>query len=98
MKLEGKVAVVTGSTRGIGAACVTLFAREGARVVVSGRNEKDGSRVVEDIRKEGGDAIYVQCDVSVAQRNGTTLSTPTSKVFLSVPNMPYHTCERMVVA
>ena len=68
MKLEGKVAVVTGSTRGIGEASVKLFAREGARVVVSGRSLKDGKRVVEDIRNQGGDAIYVQCDVSVSQQ------------------------------
>ena len=68
MKLKGKVAVVTGSTRGIGEACVKLFAREGAKVVVSGRNENDGHRVVEDIQKEGGTAVFVQCDVSVAQQ------------------------------
>ena len=68
MKLKGKVAVVTGSTRGIGEACVKLFAREGAKVVVSGRNENDGNRVVEDIEKEGGAAIFIQCDVSIAQQ------------------------------
>ena len=68
MKLRGKVAVVTGSTRGIGEACVKLFAGEGAKVVVSGRNENDGNRVVEAIEKEGGSAVFIQCDVSVAQQ------------------------------
>ena len=68
MKLKGKVAVVTGSTRGIGEACVKLFAGEGAKVVVSGRSEDDGRKVVAGIEKEGGTAIFIRCDVSIAQQ------------------------------
>lgn len=64
MRLAGKVAIVTGSTAGIGKGAALLFAKEGAKVVVSGRTVDAGERVVEDIRAEGGDAIFVKADVS----------------------------------
>ena len=64
MRLAGKVAIVTGSTAGIGKGAAVLFAKEGAKVVVSGRTVDAGERVVEDIRTEGGDAIFVKADVS----------------------------------
>ena len=66
MRLAGKVAIVTGSTAGIGKGAAVLFAKEGAKVVVSGRTVDAGERVVEDIRAEGGDAIFVKADVSQA--------------------------------
>jgi NAD(P)-dependent dehydrogenase (short-subunit alcohol dehydrogenase family) len=68
MKLKDKAAVITGSTRGIGEACAKLFAREGARVVVSGRNTDDGHRVVADIKVGGGEAVFIPCDVSISQQ------------------------------
>jgi NAD(P)-dependent dehydrogenase (short-subunit alcohol dehydrogenase family) len=68
MKLKDKVAVITGSTRGIGEASAKLFAREGARMVISGRNADDGRRVVADIKSGGGEAIFIPCDVSVSQQ------------------------------
>jgi len=64
MKLKDKVAIVTGSTRGIGAACAQEFAAEGAKVVGAGRTVELGDQVVEGIRAEGGEAIFVRCDVS----------------------------------
>jgi NAD(P)-dependent dehydrogenase (short-subunit alcohol dehydrogenase family) len=59
-----KVALVTGGTSGIGSATALAFAREGARVVVSGRREKEGNEVALLIRKNGGEGIFVKADVS----------------------------------
>lgn len=64
MRLKNKVAIVTGSTSGIGEATAVLFAREGAKVVVVGRREKQGEKVVRQIRQEGGDATFLRADVS----------------------------------
>ena len=63
-RLKNKVAVVTGSSLGIGAATAKLFGREGAKVVVVGnRNVAAGEAVVEAIKQEGGEAIFVQADM-----------------------------------
>lgn len=64
MRLSNQVAVVTGSTSGLGEAIARRFAREGANVVVVGRNEERGSRVVASIESEGGRAIFVFADVT----------------------------------
>lgn len=64
MKLKDKVAIITGATKGIGAACAQEFVREGAKVVAAGRSADLGEAVVADIRAAGGDAIFVRCDVS----------------------------------
>jgi NAD(P)-dependent dehydrogenase (short-subunit alcohol dehydrogenase family) len=63
MRLENKVALVTGGTSGIGEATALLLAREGTKVSVAGRNEKRGRGVAETIVKQGGSAIFVQTDV-----------------------------------
>jgi len=59
-----KVAVVTGATSGIGKATAQALARAGARVVVSGINEALGSRVVEEITRDDGTAVFIRADVS----------------------------------
>ena len=58
MKLEGKVAIVTGATSGMGRATAVLFAKEGAKVVVTGRNEERAQAVVDEIKANGGEAIH----------------------------------------
>jgi NAD(P)-dependent dehydrogenase (short-subunit alcohol dehydrogenase family) len=60
---EGKVALVTGGTSGIGKATAVAFAREGAKVVLTGRREKEGAQVVAEIKKLGGDAAFVRADI-----------------------------------
>ena len=62
--LTGKVALVTGSSRGIGAAIAKRFAREGARVMVHGRDEPALFAVVGEIERSGGNAIQVTADVT----------------------------------
>jgi glucose 1-dehydrogenase len=63
-KFEGKVAFITGATSGIGEATVTTLARNGAKVVVSGRRENLGKRVVNQIRSDGGEATFISTDVN----------------------------------
>jgi len=65
MRLKDRVAIVTGSSRGIGKAIAKLFAHEGARVVVNyNKSEKEALAVVDEIKREGGKAIHLQADVS----------------------------------
>jgi 3-oxoacyl-[acyl-carrier protein] reductase len=64
MRLKGKVAIVTGSTSGMGRATAELFAREGAKVVVTGRNEVRAKEVVDKIKAEGNEAIYIVADMT----------------------------------
>ena len=64
MKLEGKVALVTGGNRGIGAAMVRLFAAEGAKVMFVSRSEEAGRRIEEELRAEGRDVTFEPCDVT----------------------------------
>jgi NAD(P)-dependent dehydrogenase (short-subunit alcohol dehydrogenase family) len=63
MKLNQRVAVVTGAAQGIGAACARAFAAEGAHVVVSDVNELGGVALVRDIAADGGTAIFCRADV-----------------------------------
>jgi NAD(P)-dependent dehydrogenase (short-subunit alcohol dehydrogenase family) len=64
MRLAGKVALISGSTRGIGRTMAEMFAAEGAQVVVSGRSDEKGEKVAARIREAGGDATFVHLDVS----------------------------------
>src|SRR5258707_7543993 len=66
-KLERKVAIVTGASKGIGAAIAKAYGAEGASVVVNYSSDKAGAtRVVNDITSKGGKAIAVQANVSIA--------------------------------
>ena len=62
--VQGKVALVTGAAGGIGRAAAQIFAREGAKVVISDLQEAAGVETVKLIRDAGGDATFVRCDVS----------------------------------
>jgi NAD(P)-dependent dehydrogenase (short-subunit alcohol dehydrogenase family) len=64
MRLLGKVALISGSTRGIGRTMAEMFAKEGAKVVVTGRTVDRGEKVVAGIRAAGGDAEFVALDVT----------------------------------
>jgi len=63
-KLDGRVAIITGATSGMGRDSAKLFAAEGAKVVVVGRSEERAKEVVDDIVAHGGDAIYVIVDMA----------------------------------
>ncbi len=64
MRFDGKTAVVTGGASGIGRACAGLFAKEGARVVVADYKSEAGCETVHEIQSAGGEAIFVQMDIS----------------------------------
>lgn len=63
-RLQGKVSIVTGGTRGIGEAAVKLFADEGSAVVIVDTDKAKGERMAEDIRFDGGEARFIQADIA----------------------------------
>ena len=62
--IEDKVALITGSGSGIGKSTALLFAQEGAAVIVNDLNKEAGNETVEQIRSEGGQALFIQADVT----------------------------------
>src|SRR5438445_7279599 len=66
-QVAGRVVLITGGNAGIGRAAAIEFAKQGAKVVVSGRREKEGHEVVAEIKALGGEAIFVKTDVSKAR-------------------------------
>lgn len=89
MRLADKVAIVTGSTRGIGEGIARAFYREGARVVVSGRDEAAGKAIVEELlsgQKDGSAgerAVFIKADVSKREEI-EALKNQTLEVFGSI--------------
>ena len=64
MRLEGKVAIISGAARGMGAEEARLFAREGAAVVIADILEDDAKRIEAEINETGGSAMFVRTDVT----------------------------------
>lgn len=67
MRLTNKVALITGGTSGIGWATATLFAEEGAKVVVTGRNRERGKEVVAELEELGSGGLFIPADVRLAK-------------------------------
>lgn len=77
-KLQGKVAIVTGATSGIGAACAKAFSEEGAKVAVCGRSRERGEALCEELSKTG-ESLFCQCDVSDESQCKQMLDTVASR-------------------
>ena len=67
--LENKVAIITGAGSGIGKSAAILFAKEGAKVIISDINDDNGNEAVKEIKDSGGEAFYIRCDSSKPQDN-----------------------------
>ena len=64
MKLQGKVAVITGGSKGIGLGCARVFAKHGCQVVLAARGEEAGRKAVEELTADGHTALFVSTDVA----------------------------------
>ena len=78
-RLDGKVLMVTGATRGIGLATAERLAAEGARVVLTARGEDDGRDVEARLRKVGADAVFVPADMTDAEGPVTIVETAVAR-------------------
>lgn len=63
-KLDNRVALIYGGTSGLGEATARLYAKEGAKVAIAGRSEERGNQIVSSIKADGGEAIFVEVDLS----------------------------------
>ena len=79
MRLEGKVAIISGASGGMGAEEARLFAREGAKVVIADILDDEGEAVVRQIEDTGGEAIYVHTDVTSAESWDATVQATLDK-------------------
>ena len=93
MKLKNKVAIVTGSARGIGEGIARVFSREGASVVVADILEIDGKKIADELKDKVGNAVFVKTDVSESksvQNMIQTTITKFGKLDILVNNAGYH--------
>jgi len=73
-RVKDKVALVTGARRGLGAAIAVMLAREGAKVAISDRKADGSEAVLQQIRDAGGEAIFIEHDVSSEESWNKTIS------------------------
>lgn len=89
-KLDGKIALITGSSSGIGKEIALLFAKEGAFVIVTSNiSKEEGINVVKEIREKGGNAIYFSADLSTTtgvDKLFQEISTVTKKIDILINN------------
>jgi NAD(P)-dependent dehydrogenase (short-subunit alcohol dehydrogenase family) len=79
MRLQNKVALITGAAHGMGAATARLFAKEGAKVALADVLEREGGEVVKSIGAAGGEAFFIQLDVSDEQGWAAALAATLSR-------------------
>ena len=65
MRLKDKVAFITGAGSGVGRATALIFAKEGAKIIVADVDPNAGNETVDIVKHQGGDAVFVLCDVAV---------------------------------
>ena len=93
MKLKDKVAIVTGSSKGIGAGIAKVFSDEGAKVVVTCRTEEAGRKVAEELGAAQGRALYIKVDVTKSQNVQDMIGEAVAcfgKLDILVNNAGYH--------
>jgi cyclopentanol dehydrogenase len=99
-KLDQKVALISGAARGMGAATAKKFAREGAKVILSDIRDAEGAKVKETISAEGGEAVYLQLDVTDESDWQNAVATAMSRygalhilinnAGIGIPRVPIH--------
>lgn len=79
MRLEGKVAFISGGARGMGAEEARMFAREGAKVVIGDVLEDEGNQVEAEINETGGECVFVKLDVTSEDEWNSAVAATTSR-------------------
>jgi len=79
VRLENKVAIITGGAQGIGEGCVRRFVAEGAKVVFADIDAERGDRLATELRAEGAEVVFIACDISTAKSAATLLETALTK-------------------